>query len=250
MSRYPLLLLFTLTASAYAGPPDISRVNGSLAVDSGQSVGDASTVNGGIQVGEHATVGNVRTVNGSITLGAGSVAQSLRSVNGRISVGADAHLNGGVSTTNGTISIGPETRVSGGLAATNGTIVLAASTDISGHVRTVNGSIHLNAAHVSLGIETVSGAIDVGSHSKVEGGIWVRQPDGWTSCGPGLLGKLVSWLSLSSCEPQLIVIGPDATVQGTLRFDHPVRLFVNTSAQVGPVQGAKPIPFSGERPPV
>jgi hypothetical protein len=35
------------------------------------------------------------------------------------------------------------------------------------------------------------------------------------------------------------VIGPDATVQGTLRFDREVELFVHPSAKIGPVAGAK-----------
>jgi hypothetical protein len=36
-----------------------------------------------------------------------------------------------------------------------------------------------------------------------------------------------------------IVIGPDASVQGTLRFDREVELFVHPSAKIGPVAGAK-----------
>jgi hypothetical protein len=46
-----------------------------------------------------------------------------------------------------------------------------------------------------------------------------------------------------------IVIGPGATVQGELRFERPVQLFVSDKATIGTVTGATPIPFSGERPP-
>jgi len=46
-----------------------------------------------------------------------------------------------------------------------------------------------------------------------------------------------------------IVIGPGATVQGDLRFERTVRLFVSDKATIGPVTGATPIPFSGDIPP-
>jgi hypothetical protein len=46
-----------------------------------------------------------------------------------------------------------------------------------------------------------------------------------------------------------VVIGPDATVQGTLRFDHEVKLYVNARARIGSVIGAKAIVWSGDRPP-
>ena len=252
MNRCSVLALLMLTAGAYAGAPDISRINGTLRVDDGRSCGDASTVNGAILVGEHASIRSAHTVNGRIVLGANSVAESLGTVNGSISVGTGSHVNGGASTTNGAISIGSETHVSGALKAHNGSIVLGSSADISGQVSTINGGIRLFAAHVGEGIETVSGAIELGSHSKIEGGIWVRSSEGWAarSCQAGLIGKMIRYLALGSCEPQLVVIGPDVVVQGTLRFDHPVRLYVNKSAQIGPVEGAQAIPFSGERPPV
>jgi hypothetical protein len=46
-----------------------------------------------------------------------------------------------------------------------------------------------------------------------------------------------------------IVVGPGATVQGDLRFERTVRLFISDQATVGTVTGATPISFSGETPP-
>jgi hypothetical protein len=46
-----------------------------------------------------------------------------------------------------------------------------------------------------------------------------------------------------------IVIGPGATVQGELRFERTVQLYVSDKATIGTVTGATAIPFSGEPPP-
>jgi hypothetical protein len=70
--------------------------------------------------------------------------------------------------------------------------------------------------------------------SRVEGGILVEKPS--------------TGLSMLHDVPR-IVIGPGATVQGDLRFERTVRLFVSDKATIGTVTGATPIPFSGEIPP-
>ncbi len=49
-------------------------------------------------------------------------------------------------------------------------------------------------------------------------------------------------------NPPRVVIGPEATVEGSLRFDQDVKLYVSDRAHIGPVSGAAPIYFSGERP--
>jgi hypothetical protein len=38
-------------------------------------------------------------------------------------------------------------------------------------------------------------------------------------------------------------------VKGTLRFERPVELYVSDRATIGPVEGATPVKFSGDRPP-
>ena len=49
--------------------------------------------------------------------------------------------------------------------------------------------------------------------------------------------------------PPRVVIGPRATVAGTLRFKRQVELLVSESATIGPVKGATPVMFATEQPP-
>ena len=44
----------------------------------------------------------------------------------------------------------------------------------------VNGRIRIDAARVGGSIETVAGDIEVGAGSRVEGGILVEKPSGWS----------------------------------------------------------------------
>jgi len=222
MSRHSFIAILVLGGTAFAAAADISNVNGSIEVTAAQPAGNVSTVNGAIHVEDHAVIANASTVNGGITLGVAAAAQSLGTVNGAISVGSGSRIAGTVSTVNGSIT-------------------LQRSADVSGHLGNVNGRIYLDGAHVGSGIETVSGVIEIGAHSRVEGGILVKH-----SCTEGFW----NWLFPHRCEPSLVVIGPDAVVQGTLRFEHEVKLYVSTRARIGPVEVAKAIVYSGERPPV
>ncbi len=99
----------------------------------------------------------------------------------------------------------------------------------------VSGKIALNGAHVAGGIVTVNADISVLGNSRVEGGITVKKPSGL-------------FFHVSDAVPQ-IIIGPGAIVQGNLRFEHKVALYVSDHATVGPVIGATAIPFSGPTPP-
>jgi hypothetical protein len=97
----------------------------------------------------------------------------------------------------------------------------------------VNGRFVLEGAHIGGGIETVSGDIEIGANSHVEGGIIVDKPSGW------------SWGKQRNPK---IVIGPHAIVDGTLEFRREVELYVSDSAKVGTITGAKAQTFSGDRP--
>jgi hypothetical protein len=72
-------------------------------------------------------------------------------------------------------------------------------------------------------LETVSGDITVGAKSVVRGGIHVDKQHG------------MSW---GHKRIPRIVIGPNAEVQGELRFDREVELFVHPTARIGHVTGA------------
>jgi len=110
---------------------------------------------------------------------------------------------------------------------------LAKGAEVTGHASNVNGRFVLEAAHIGGGIETVSGDIEIGADSHVEGGIVVDKPHGW------------SW---GKQRNPRIVIGPRAVVQGTLEFRREVELYVSDSAKVGTITGAKAQSFSGDQP--
>ena len=63
------LLLATALALASGGAlaqEDISKVNGGVSAEAGQTYRDLSTVNGGIRIGDGARLRNAETVNGGI----------------------------------------------------------------------------------------------------------------------------------------------------------------------------------------
>jgi DUF4097 and DUF4098 domain-containing protein YvlB len=209
-----LATLFACAAGVSAEPAGTSKVNGSIEIAAGQQAGALSTVNGAIRVGEGASAGDISTVNGSITLSDRTRAESIDTVNGSITLGAGA-------------------RVAKGITAVNGSVRLGKGAELGAGIANVNGRIALDAAHVGGGIKTVGGDIEVGADSRVDGGILVEKPSGW---------------SFGFSRTPRIVIGPRAEVGGTLEFKREVDLYVSDSAKIGPVTGAKVEKFSGEEP--
>jgi hypothetical protein len=193
-----------------------TKINGSITVPAGKPPGAVATVNGSIHVDDNAAVTSATTVNGSVHLGDHATATSLNSVNGSIALGAGAHVSGSASSVNGELNLGD-------------------GAEISGSLSNVNGKITLTAAHVGGGIKTVQGSMSITGASHVEGGILVEKPSG-------------EMMQILNNVPR-IVIGPGATVQGELRFERTVQLFVSDKATIGTLTGATPIPFTGETPP-
>jgi predicted acyltransferase (DUF342 family) len=194
-----------------------TKVLGSVHIPPGQHIKDATTVNGSVEVGENAVVDRANTVNGSITLRQHATAASVETVNGSARLEAGARVGGGVELVNGRISLGD-------------------GADVTGRLTTVNGSIQLSAAHVGGGIQTKNGDIEIGPNSRVEGGILIRSTEN-------------SWFNFGSPKIPRVVVGAGAVVQGTLRFEREVKLYVNDTAQIGTVEGATVIKFSGAQPP-
>jgi DUF4097 and DUF4098 domain-containing protein YvlB len=220
-----LLLLTTAALGACDGSPngdvtagqgDAQTVNGSVHVPAGQHSGAVGTVNGSVDIGDNASVSTARVVNGPIELGAHSSAGSLTAVNGAIDLSSGA-------------------QVSGAIKSVNGAVTLASGSEVTGSVTNVNGHITLTDAHVGGGLRTVAGDIDVKGNSKVEGGILVEKP-------------VSSFFNTESSHRPRIVIGPGAVVQGSLKFEREVDLYVSDKATIGPVEGAKAIAFSGDAP--
>jgi hypothetical protein len=195
-------------------------VNESIRINAGQKKDDVSTVNGSIHIADNAVVAGAQTVNGSITMGAHATADELHTVNGSITLGDGASVSHAIS-------------------AVNGALTLHTGADAGGALTNVNGRIVLQAAHVGGGIKTVNGNMDIGSNSHVDGGVLVQKE-----------GTDMFWFfHWGSSHTPRIVIGPGAVVQGNLRFERPVHLFVSDSATIGPVTGAAAVKFSGEKPP-
>jgi DUF4097 and DUF4098 domain-containing protein YvlB len=214
------LLVAVLIASplAFAKGQDIDKVNGSIRTEAGTDYGDLDTVNGSISIEKGTTAESASTVNGGIEVDDQATVGSLETVNGGIDIGAAVEVADGVETVNGSVDIDRGSRV-------------------HGKVETVNGRIELEGAEIDNGIATVNGDIIVGADSVVRGGILVEKPQGgWFSFGNG-----------NKRKPR-IVIGPNATVEGTLDFEREVELFVHDSAKIGTVRGATAVKFSGATP--
>ena len=210
----PAALCFA-TAQAHEQGGSISKVNSGITAEAGERYGDLETVNGGIRVRDRAVAGDVETVNGGITLG------------------DDAQVRS-VSTVNGGISAGERVRVAEDAETVNGGIRFDFNSRIGGEVSTVNGGITLKQTEVGGQLSTVSGDITIGAKSVVRGGIHVERPTG---------------LQFGRQRTPRIVIGPNATVQGTLRFDREVELFVHPSAKIGAVSGTQVRAWTDTLPP-
>ncbi|NII10888.1 hypothetical protein [Oleiagrimonas sp. C23AA] len=212
------LMLALPTMAAMASPQsDISKLNGGIDVSAHQQAGDLSSVNGSVNIGASAQAGQAHTVNGSITLEHDAHARGVKAVNGDITLERKAQVRDDVSTVNGSIDLAPQA-------------------EVAGHVSNVNGTIKLDHAHVGGGLETTAGDITVGAGSQVEGGILVNEShSGWFHSG-------------HNDHTPRVVIGPDATVHGTLDFKRPVDLYVSNTAHVGTIVGAKAHTFDGARP--
>ena len=138
-----------------------------------------------------------------------------------------------MKTVNGAISLGDGAHVSGKAGSVNGDLTLGNNSEVAGSLTNVNGKISLSSAHVAGGIRTVNGNINIMGTSHVEGGILVEKPNS----------------IMFNNEDPVIVIGPGAVIQGEMRFERKVKLYVSDKATIGTVTGATPIPFSGETPP-
>jgi DUF4097 and DUF4098 domain-containing protein YvlB len=208
MFRYIATLLYAFSAVALGASDDFDKVNGSIEVAAGREVGDVSTVNGSITVGPDARVEQVETVNGRVRLESRATARSVETVNGSVT------LEDGVV-------------VSGDVEAVNGKLTIESGAHVQGRVENVNGDFELHGATVRGGLATVNGDLTIGTGSLVDGGILIEKPSGW------------SWGGKSK-RPS-VTIESGSTVNGTLRFEREVDLYVGTGAVVGQIVGVQPI---------
>jgi len=227
MRSCPPFLLLLIAASALTA----CDVNGDVTATQGAA---ANTINGSVHVPAGVHGGAVGTVNGGIRIDDNAVVTKAETVNGAITVAAHASA-GSVETVNGAVTLGDGARVTHGVTTVNGAIQLESGADVGGKLQNVNGQITLASAHVGGGLRTVDGDIDISGESRVEGGILVEPSNNALFGAP------------SPHKPR-IVIGAGAVVQGDLRFERDVLLYVNDKATVGPITGATAIRYSGDKP--
>lgn len=210
-------LALALAAGGASAQQSIDKVLGSITAQAGQAYGDLETVNGSITIEAGATVKEAGTVNGSIKVDDKAVTGDLETVNGSLKLGRQVTVNGSLETVNGSVFVDQGGKIAKG-------------------IENVNGAIGIVGTEVGGGIETVNGDLTVGAGSHVRGGIKIERNQGWSS-------------RKQEGNPPRVIIGPNAVVDGALVFERPVKLYVHSSAKIGPVTGATPIAYSGNAAP-
>ena len=216
-----------------------ASINKSVKIAAGEESGGATSVNGSITVGADATVtGNLKTVNGSIRIDDGASIEEAATVNGGVRLAARVRAES-LTTVNGSINVGENGDISDEVGAVNGRISLGKGTRVADDVGNVNGQIGLAGAEVGGNVTTVNGDIELSDGAVVKGDVVVEKPSNW------------SWGKEKSRKPR-IVIGPGSRVDGEIRLDRKVELFISESAEVGGVSGEMTmddaVRFAGDHP--
>lgn len=226
-----LLWLALAAASPAFAQQSIGKISDDVQTSAGQRYGSLATVSGDIHVVAGVQAGSVHTVSGDITVDPGAGVGEVASTSGEVKLGDKATARG-VKTVSGNLQLGRGVQVDGDVTAVSGEIFADHGSRISGDVTAVSGAVGLVQTEVGGRINFVSANVTVGIGSHVKGGIRLGKPT---------YGK--------QAHPPRVVIGPDAVVDGPLEFELPVKLYVHSSAKVGPISGATPIAFSTPTPP-
>jgi predicted acyltransferase (DUF342 family) len=241
MAKFVTKTAFTvgLLVLLMAVPAMAASLNKSVKIGAGEESDGASSVNGSISVGDNAIVtGNLKTVNGSIRVDAGASIEKAATVNGGLRL-ADGVRAEGLATVNGSINVGENGVIDGEISAVNGRISVGNGSTVSEGVGNVNGQIELVGAQVGGDLTTVNGDIELSEGAVIKGDLVVEEPSGW------------KWGKEKSRKPR-VVIGPGSRVEGTIRLEREVELFISESAEVGEITGEMSLDdavrFSGERP--
>ena len=103
-------VLTMILATVVHADTDVSKVNGSVRVEAGRTVGEVSSVNGSVRIEENVTAEDIDTVNGSITIGTRSKVASIDTVNGSITLD-DGVTADAIESVNGRMNLGADVRV-------------------------------------------------------------------------------------------------------------------------------------------
>ena len=231
---FPVVTILLLClAVASAGAVDMNK---SIKIKDGSETGGQSTINGSITVGSDATVsGSLETVNGTIRVGKNSRIEDAETVNGGVRLD-DGVTTRDVSSVNGSVRLAENVTVEGEVSVVNGKIDLDRGSKVSDDVSNVNGEISVSGADIGGDLSTVNGDVSLSDSAVVRGDLIVEKPHGWKS---------------DNRKPE-IVIGPGSRVEGELKLEREVELFISETAEVGGVSGAMGIEdavrFKGKRP--
>jgi DUF4097 and DUF4098 domain-containing protein YvlB len=216
--------------------PVHASVNKSITIDEGATSDGASTVNGKVSVGAGATVtGEVSSVNGSIRIEEGATVADAETVNGGLRV-ADKVRSRNLITVNGSIEVARDVVVDGRVEAVNGRITVGGGSKVAKSLGNVNGDIELEGSEIGGDVSTINGDIELAEGAVVMGDVVVEKPNGRNS---------------TKRMPR-IVIGPGSRVEGVIRLEREVKLYISESAEVGGVEGVMTLDdatrFSGKKP--
>ena len=233
VNRYAALA--ALTALLMALPVQAS-INKSITIDAGATSDGASTVNGKVTVGAGATVtGEVSSVNGSIRIEEGATVANAETVNGGLRV-ADKVRSRSLTTVNGSIEVAKDVVVDGNVEAVNGRITVGGGSKVAKNLGNVNGDIELEGSEIGGDVSTINGDIELAEGAVVMGDLVIEKPSG----------------SNSNKRKPRVVIGPGSRVEGVIRLEREVKLYISESAEVGGVEGAMTmddaVRFSGKKP--
>jgi len=206
-------LAAALAFIAWAASPD-TRAN------DGRSI---STVNGQVSADEGQSYDTLSTVNGQVHVARGVTANEAKTVNGQVLIEEDVKL-GRASTVNGQLRVGEGSTIEHEASTVNGGVKLAKRVRVGGDVSTVSGEIELDGAEVGGSLTTRNGDIELTDGAHVRGNINVKKKNdsGW------------SW---GKDEPIEVRICSTCVVDGELRFERPVELYVQPGAKIGKVIG-------------
>ncbi len=218
--------------------PALGSVNKSVTIGDGETADEAKSVNGSVTVGDDAVVnGELSTVNGAISIGDRAAVQDAHTVNGRISIGSGVS-SADLETVNGSIKVDKDGRIDGSVTAVNGSIGVAGGSRVRDDLSNVNGNIELDASEVAGSMSTVNGDVELSAGAVVKGDITVEKPNSWGFSNNDRLPT--------------VTIGPDCRVDGIIRLEREVKLYISESASVGGVEGvmslSDAVRYSGERP--
>ncbi|MDE2196704.1 MAG: hypothetical protein KGJ56_05910 [Gammaproteobacteria bacterium] len=95
-------------------------------------------------------------------------------------------------------------------------------------------------AHWANGESTVNGDITIGADAVVDGDLLTVNGD--------VTAKKPEFDSSDTGRPPVMVVGPHASVTGSITFERPGKLYVSDSAVIHGVQGVMPEKFPGAAP--